>query len=200
MSNMSKADRMLVEAIDGMLQQDAKLGLAYHDQSTPEAKQDWRGYQYLHEQIDDMFTLKAAELLHAESVTAAFRKVHGYKYLEDWTFLPAMDREMIAKAVPVSERRKAMEFIPQIAEELRSEQQVWAEKDAGFNPRLDEIRKLSKPKTNGKFKIHDRPINKRNVEKPKFGDGSPARTSMKQPPLPSDGHDPETDPGDGEGN
>lgn len=197
---LNKNERLLVEGIKSMLQQDAKLGLAFHDQNTPEAKQDWRGYQYLHEQIDDMFLLKAAELTHAESVTAAFRKVHGYKYLEDWTFLPAMEKEMVAKAVPREERIKALEFIPKIVEELRTEHQIWAEKDSGFNPKLDEIRQVSKPEQDNNFKVHNRPLNKRNIDKAEHGDASPGRTNHGQPPLPDDGYDAETDPGDGEGN
>lgn len=196
---LNKNERLLVEGIQSMLQQDAKLGLSFHD-SDKEAEKAEQGYKYLHEQIDDMFLLKAAELTHAESVTSAFRKVHGYKYLEDWTFLPAMEKEMINRAVPVAERRKALEFIPKIVEELRSEQHVWSERDAGFNPKLDEVRKVSQPKQEGKFEIQDRPLNKRNVDKPEKGDGSPARTNTGRPPLPEDGHDAEVDPGDGEGN
>lgn len=196
---LNKHERLLVEGIQSMLQQDAKLGLSMHDSESPEAKQDWRGYQYLHEQIDDMFLLKAAELTHSESVTSAFRKVHGYKYLEDWTFLPAMEKEMVSRAVPREERIKALEFIPQIVEQLRSEHNIWAEKDSGFNPKLDEIRKVSQPKQEGELKVHERSLNKKNVDKPKHGDGSPAHTNSGRPPLPSDGHDAEVDPGEGEG-
>ncbi len=198
---LNKAERMLVEGIDSMLQQDAKLGLSFHDNDSPEAKQDWRGHQYLHEQINDMFMLKAADLNHFEGINSAFHKVHNYKYVDDWTFLPAMDKEMVSQGVPREERIKALEFIPKIVEELCSERHLWAERDAGLNPKMDEIRKVSKPKQDGKFKIHDAPINKQNVEKPKHGDGSPARTSMNRPPLPSDSHDnDDVDPGNGEGN
>ncbi len=197
---LNKHEKLLAEAIDSMLHQDAKLGLSFHDQDAPEAKQDWRGYQYLHEQINDMFTLKAADLNHFEGISSAFRKVHGYKYVDDWTFLPAMDKELISQGVPREERIKALEFVPKIVEELRAEQHLWAERDGGLNPKLDEVRKVSRPKQEGKFKIHDTAINKRNMDKPKHGDGSPARTNMAQPPLPSEGHDSTVDPGDGEGN
>lgn len=197
---LNATEKLLVEAVQSMLQQDAELGLSMHDSNRDEQKHE-AGFQYLHEQIDEMFALKAAELTHAEGVTAAFRKVHGYKYLEDWSFLPAMEKELVAKAVPVAERRKALGFIPDIVEEIRSEQKLWAEKDAGFNPKLDEVRKVSRPGKMGDFKIHDKPINKRNVDKPERGDGSPARTSTGRPPLPDDGHDnDDADPGDGEGN
>jgi len=196
---LTKNERLLSEAIKSMLSQDAKLGLSIHDENK-ELDSAERGFQYLHEQIDDMFMLKAAELDHAESVTSAFRKVHGYKYLDDWTFLPAMDKEMISKAVPVVERKKALDFIPKIIDELKAEQSAWAEKDSGFNPSLDEVRDISKPEQPGTFKVHDRSLNKKNLDKPKSGDGSPARTNAGRPPLPGDGHDAEVDPGDGEGN
>jgi hypothetical protein len=186
---LNKAEKMLIEGIDSMLQQDAKLGLSFHDQDAPENKQDWRGYQYLHEQINDMFMLKAADLTHFEGINSAFRKVHNYKYVDDWTFLPAMDKEMVSQGVPREERIKALEFVPKIIEELRSEHHMWAERDGGLNPKIDEIRKVSKPKQKGKFKIHNAPINKRNVDKPKHGDGSPAHTSQGKPPMPDDSHD-----------
>lgn len=197
---LTETERMLAEAIDSMLQQDAKLGLSFHDQDHKEQGKAEHCVQYLHEQINDMFILRAAELTHSESITSAFHRVHNYKYLDDWTFIPAMEKEMISRGVPRVERLKALEFIPKIVEELSAEQKLWTEKDSGFNPKLDEIRKVSKPKQDGKFQVHDRSTNKRNVDKPEKGDGSPARTKSGRPPLPGDGHDAEVDPGDGEGN
>ncbi len=184
---LTKNEKLLVEAIDSMLKQDAKLGLSFHDSDKEQIAE--RGVEYLHEQIDEMFALRAAELTHAESVCCAFRKVHNYKYLDDPSFRVAMDKEMISTAVPAEERNKALEFVPKIIDELKTEQKEWCERDSGFNPSLDEIREVSKPGQTGKFTIENRPINKRNVEKPENGDGSPAHTSMTQPPLPGDGHD-----------
>ena len=109
---LNKTDKLLLESIKGMLQQDSKLGLDLHDDD--KFHKNERGVEYLHEQIDDMFAVRAAELIHAESVCQAFRKVHNYKYLDDHTFLPAMDKEMISTAVPAEERRKALEFVPNI--------------------------------------------------------------------------------------
>jgi hypothetical protein len=187
---LTKNDRLLIEGIKSMLAQDAKLGLAFHDQdkATQEAEQ---GFEYLHEQINDMFAVRAAELTHADSVCRAFHKVHSYKYLEDPFFQIVMDKEMISTAVPAEERNKALKFIPTIIDELRTEQREWAEKDAGFNPSLDEVKEISQPRQPSDFKIQERPLNKRNVEKPKRGNGSPAHTSMTQPPLPSAEHDAE---------
>lgn len=197
---LNKNEKLLVEAVQSFLGQDAKLGLSLHDDD--KAAKEERGFQYLHEQIDDLFAIRAADLVHAESVTSAFRKVHSHKYMDDWTFLPAFEKELVARTVPMVERRKAMEFIPRIMTELREEHHNWTERDAGLNPNLDEIREASWAGAEdvGEFQVHSRPLNKKNVEKPTRGDGSPARTSMKQPPLPDDGHDAEVDPGDGEGN
>lgn len=185
---LNKNEKLLVEAINTMFTQEAKLGLSLHDDDTQQKAE--RNFQYLHEQIDDMFAVRAAELLHAESVCRAFRKVHGYKYLDDWTFPIVMDKEMVNNAVPVVERKKAIEFLPKIIDELRAEQSVWAEKDFGFNPALDEVRKTSKPKQPLEFETHDRSLNKRNIDKTKSGDASPARTNLGRPPLPGDATDP----------
>jgi len=195
---LTKTEQRLVESIKSMLHQDHKLGLDFH--TADKSLEAERGVEYLHEQIDDMFMVKAAELLHSDAVCQAFRKVHNYKYLDDHTFIPAMEREMISTAVPAAERQKALKFIPTIIDELRAEQADWSERDSGFNPSLDEIKNLSQPDQPLDFKMENRRLNKRNIEKPTHGDGSPARTPMKQPPLPQDGYDSETDPEDGEGN
>lgn len=165
---LSKNEQLLVEAINSMLNQDAKLGLAIHD----EAKDTEHTFQYLHEQINDMFAVKSAELVHCESVRQAFHKVHNYKYLNDPTFLIALDKEMISTAVPAEERRRAIDFIPKIIEELQTENDAWAERDYGFNPALDEIKRINKPKQNNDFKIHDSKLNKKNVTS-NVGEASP---------------------------
>jgi hypothetical protein len=97
-------------------------------------------------------------------------------------------KEMSATAVPMIERDKAIGFIPSIINELYSEQRNWSERDAGFNPNLDEIKELSQPEQELEFKVEKRAINKRNIDKPKRGDGSPGKVTAK-PPLPDDSHD-----------
>jgi hypothetical protein len=158
---LNKNEKALLEALDTYLQQDAKLGLSIHGDDDKDGE---RSFAYLHEQINDMFAVKAAELTHAEGVCRAFTKVHNYKYLDDWSFGMAMDKEMITQAVPLAERLEALKFVNRIMEELRTEQQEWSERDAGFNPRLDEIRKISKPKQPNDFKTHSSPLNQKNVD------------------------------------
>lgn len=177
---LSKTEKMLAEAVETMLQQDAKLGLAIHA-PTEKLSATERGFEYLHNQIDEMFMLRAAELLHAESVCQAFHRIHSYKYLDDPEFRWAMEKEMISTAVPAVERRQALDFLPKIIEELRTEQREWAERDSGFSPYLDEIRTSSQPEQPINFTIHNSPLNQRNVQKVQPGDGSPARTPMTLP-------------------
>lgn len=150
---LTNSEKILCEAIESMLQHDAKLGLKIHDTDHKRLGETERGYEYLHGQIDDMFGLKASELTHSESVCQAFRKVHNYKYLDDPAFKTAMEKEMVAQAVPAEERSKALGFVPVIISELKSDQAEWAEKDFGFNPKLDEIKEASQPEQPLDFEI-----------------------------------------------
>lgn len=178
MPKLTKTEKMLCEAVDTMLQHDAKLGLKMHDSTDKRLGETERGLEYLHGQIDDMFYLKAAELVHAEGVCQAFNKVHSYKYLDDPSFKTAMEKEMVAQAIPAEDRSKAVEFIPSIISELKSEQAEWAEKDFGFNPALDEIKEASKPEQPLDFSIEDVDgwPSDANVEWGEIGDASMGHT------------------------
>ena len=175
-SPLNKSEKALLEAINSMFDLDAKLGLAVHDDKDQNAKEaEERGYEYLHNQIDEMFELKAAELTYAESVNQAFHKVHSYKYLDDPKFKTAMEKEMVAQAVPNDEREKAKSFIDSIIKELEKEAKHGFESKP-FNPHMDEIKKVSKPETNLEFEIHDKDgYNDSNVEWDK-SNASPSRT------------------------
>ena len=172
---LNKNEKLLLEAVQGMLQQDAMLGLSIHNTDDNQSSSE-RGYEYLHNQIDEMFALKAAELLHADGLCQAFRKVHSYKYLDDPSFKTAMEKEMVAQAIPKEERSKASGWIPQIIKELKEEQSEWAEKDS-FSPDLNEIREASRPEQPLDFAVEDVegwPTDA-NVEWDK-GNASPSRT------------------------
>jgi len=174
---MNKNEILLVEAVKTMLQQDAKLGLSIHEKDPYISQFDAeRGMEHLHGHINEMFQLKAAELTHADGVSQAFHKVHSYKYVDDPAFATAMEKEMVAQAVPAEERSKALKFVTSIIKELREDQKEWAEKDSGFNPELDEIRKISNIEQPTEFEIHDKDgYNKSNV-KSKVGEANPSRT------------------------
>ena len=175
---LNKNEKLLLEALNSMLQQDAKLGLSIHDKSLKAMGSAERGYEYLHGEISEMFALKSAELTHADGINQAFRKVHNYKYLDDPSFQTAMQKEMVAQAIPAEERAKALGFIPKILSEIKAEQKEWAEKDS-FNPNLDEIMEVSQPEQPLDFTIEevDGWDNDSNIEWEE-GNASPARTPM----------------------
>lgn len=173
---LNKKEKLLLEAVQSMLQQDAMLGLSIHKTEEAQSSTE-RGYEYLHNQIDEMFALKAAELAHADGVCQAFHKVHSYKYLDDPSFKTAMEKEMVAQGIPAEERNKAAEWIPQIIQELKEEQSEWAEKDHGFHPDMKEIKEMSQPDQPLDFSVEDVEgwPTTANVEWDK-GNASPSRT------------------------
>lgn len=146
---LNENEVLLSEAIKSMLQQDAQLGLSMH-KDDPYGDEEERGLEYLHGNIQDMFHLKSAELVMANSVNQAFHKVHSYKYIDDPAFKTAMEKEMVAQAVPADQREKAKKFVDDIIKEL-SDEEAWAEKDSGFNPDLEEIMKI--PENEQEFEI-----------------------------------------------
>lgn len=172
---LNNAEETLLEAIKTMLQQDAKLGLTMHDKEHEKSGENERGFEYLHNQVDDMFQLKAAELTHSDGVCQAFTKVHSYKYVDDPQFKVAMEKEMVAQGIPASDRTKAIGFLDSIMKELKADKGEWAEKDFGFNPNLDDITDAGEQPLDFEVQeVEDWP-NESNVEWEE-GDASPGRT------------------------
>jgi len=145
---MKKSEQALTEAIDTLLRHSTELGIPEPPEEFKE--EESHTFQHLHEQINEMFEVKAVDLTHHDGVTAAFRKVHNYKYVTDPTFLVAMEKEMTAQGIPAEERGKALDFVPAIIEQVKTEGKEWAEQDAGFHPNLDEIIEVSRPGENAK--------------------------------------------------
>lgn len=171
--SLNKTERTLLENIKSMLKDDTRLGLSDKDEEKDEAE---RGFEYLHNHIDDMFHVKAAELQHFGSITAAFAKVHDYKYIDDPEFETALSRDMTAQGVPADERQKAIDAVRAIIKELREESE-WAEKDSGFNPDLDEIEDVSQPEQPLDFDEEDAEGHEDyfdgNMDEEEHGDASP---------------------------
>lgn len=168
---LSDDEKLVLEAFETMLNQDPALGLSIHDYKKDSLE---RGYEYLHNHIDDMFHVKSAELTHATGINSAFSKVHSYKYIDDPKFATAMQKEMVAQGIPADEREKAVSFLDKIIDELKDEQLEWAEKDSGFNPELDEV--TSMPDVDNEFGIEDdQGLNDENVDWDE-GEAGPART------------------------
>ena len=67
---LNESEQVVCEAIDTMLRHKVALGL----QDLPEDAQqeEEHSFQYLHEQINEMFAIKAAGLAHHDGVCAAF--------------------------------------------------------------------------------------------------------------------------------
>lgn len=183
---LNQNEHLIIEAIKSMLHQDAHLGLS--DETNNKHQKHERGFEYLHEEILDMFAIKAAELVHTDNVVQSFNRIHNYKYIDDILFIPALDQEMIKRGVPQNERMKAVKFVDSIIEQLREENENWSERDSGFSPELDEIRKVSQPKQSSEFTNEKRRTNTQNIDKYEFGDASPAKTP-KTRPTPKDGYD-----------
>lgn len=159
--SLNSDEQLVLEAITNFLQQDAKLGLANHDEEEHAIE---RGYEYLHNHIDELFNLKAAESTFFNELTAAFNKVHSYKYLDDPTFLTAYEKEMVARGIPADERHKASTFITDIMNDLRNGESDWAEKDH-FHPDMEEIVDVTQPNQDNEFTIEDSDLNEMNIDK-----------------------------------
>lgn len=168
---LNEDEKLVLEAFETLLNQDPELGLSIHDYKKDSLE---RGYEYLHNHIDDMFHVKSAELTHSNGINSAFSKVHSYKYIDDPKFATAMQKEMVAQGVPADEREKAVKFLADIIDELKDEQLEWAEKDSGFNPEIDEV--MAMPEVNNDFSIEDdQGLNDENVDWDE-GEAGPART------------------------
>jgi hypothetical protein len=141
---LNQDEVLLVEAFETMLSSGDGLGLNSHQPELEELGERERGLEYLHNQIDEMFHHKTADLSHHDGICAAFSKVHSYKYIDDPTFEAAMNKELTAQGIPADQRERALNLVPAIIEELRGEKAAWAEKDAGLVD-MDEIREASFP-------------------------------------------------------
>lgn len=138
--DLNDNERMLVEAIKSLLDQKAHLGLSDENEETEKAE---RGLEHLHNSIGEMFALKIADSTFFESLRSAFNKVHSYKYIDNPSFTVAMDSELRSQGIPAPERAKAKKFVEEIIKELTTESKAYAERDAGFNPDLDDIMNLN---------------------------------------------------------
>jgi hypothetical protein len=139
---MNRNEKLLTEAIQTYLQHKVKLGL--QDPPKDLADADAKSLQFLHEQINDLFELKAIDLVCHEGVCRAFRKVHNYKYITDPLFEKALMQEMHSQGILGTEQEKVVKILNTIKEEV-SDGDGWCEQDAGYHPDMKEIIAVSKP-------------------------------------------------------
>jgi len=138
---LRKHETTVCEAIDTMLRHKVALGL--QDLPKDAKEEEEHSFQFLHEQINEMFAIKAAGLTHHDGICAAFHKVHNYKFITDPTFRRSVDEEMKSQGIPAAECEQVLDYIPAIISEIKKDD--WCERDFGFNPNLGEIIKVSKP-------------------------------------------------------
>lgn len=143
--SLNKKDRAILESINTMLSDKAQLGLSVHNLEDEKLVNE-RGYEYLHNQLDDQFAHEAADLDHYDTVCALFYKTHTYKYIDDPTFILAMDKDMRMAGVPAIERNRAKEIVEKLIDGMKKDD-IWAEKDSGWNKNLDELNDITQPDT-----------------------------------------------------
>lgn len=129
---MNSDEKLLSEAVKNMLQQDAKLGLSYH-KPPHEKRESSHFFQYQWESVDDMYQLAISESKFSDSLSAAFYKVHSYKYVDDPSFKIALDAELRSMGIPKEDRELALKSLDKVLKEVKGE------RDAGWNPRLEEL-------------------------------------------------------------
>jgi hypothetical protein len=152
-----KIEKLLAEAVRGyMSSDDAMLGLSYHDKKPGKLDDkesshfQWHQWEY----IDDSFSEKVVDSPFFESLCAAFFKIHSYKYLDDGSFPLALESELRSMGVPQIECVKAYKAIKEIVEEHKGNSDCWTvyteyskgwgERDAGWNPAMDEIADMTR--------------------------------------------------------
>jgi len=132
-SDKLQKEQKLVEAIGNMFHDTAsRLGLL-KDQ-IPEMSHN---AEFQWNTIEAMFALKVTDSPFFESLTAAFRDIHSYKYLDDQTFEIAIRKRLSATVMPTEAIEKAVKTITEIRKELGGEN--FQEKQAGWHPNLDKI-------------------------------------------------------------
>lgn len=134
---MKAHEPLLVEAVKRFL--DDAMAPQPDNSATDDNNPENRGLEFLHHQIDEMFEQKATKFVHYTGICAAFTKTHNYRYITDTKFLEAFDKEMKAQGIPSGERREAMDIIPEMIKELKSDTTEWMESDFGFHPDLDDV-------------------------------------------------------------
>lgn len=128
---MNDNEKLLVEAVRNKLME---IGVEDHENEHEESGKSERGLEYFHQQIDDMFHVKVANLTHYDSVCRAFCKVHSHKAIDDPKFVSLMKQELQSEGVPANEQSKAADFVEAIIKELDEE-----DTSSNFHHDLDDI-------------------------------------------------------------
>jgi len=123
-------EKKVLKAISSMLSHDL-LGLDVH-----EGEETSHHSQFRWEEIASAFRLKCAKSPYCESMAAAFRKTHDYKYIDHPTFKLAMEADMRSMGLPRHVIEQALGYVDGIVNELK--ESMPSEKDAGW-PDMDAL-------------------------------------------------------------
>ena len=138
---LSDIERLLFEEMKTLLGDKTQLGLSVHKKDQQDQSNTG---QWLHEDIDQQFALDTIDLVHHSEVTAAFKKVHDYKYLDSPTFQVSFRRELTAQAVPAKEVDEALKILEKLMVKAGGKKGQ-GERDAGWHPELEEVLKTANP-------------------------------------------------------
>lgn len=166
---MKKTKKMLLEAINSFLNEEMDVGVSSSDVDETSHTQ-W--FQW--ENINDMYRMEISNSAFYESISSAFYMVHSLKYLEDPSFGKLFISEMKNRAVPSDQMNLAFEalkkvikdqngefpeylkdygnMVAEISTENGSIPRKWSERDAGWNPNIDEINNMTRNADNYKGK------------------------------------------------
>ena len=134
---MNKNEQLLLEALQNLLGDKAKLGLADHDKDETSHLQ-----QFGHEDIEDSFRLKSINSPFADILNSCFNRVHSYKYIDHPYFDISFKKNMTMQGVPGEIMEEALEWVDEIREEYVKDG-FNREADMGWNPNLEAIKDLT---------------------------------------------------------
>lgn len=132
---LNQIEKMLLEAVTGML--DDVAGTYVSKDKTTE-----HTFTHLHEEIEQAYRLATVSLEHHDSVCSAFSKIHSHKYIDDPSFGLSFKKELMARAIPLTEQEDALQAIGKVIDKYLKGN---AEQDSGWHPQLDEIIDASQP-------------------------------------------------------
>lgn len=134
---MNNYEKMIIEGLQNLLGDKAKLGLADHD-----VEESSHFQQFGHEDIEDSFRLKSIDSPFSDVLNSTFNRVHSYKYIDHPYFDVAFKKNLSMQGIPEETVNEALEWIEEIREDY-AKNHFKSEADMGWNPKLDEIRDVT---------------------------------------------------------
>lgn len=129
---MKIQEKLLLEAIDTFLNQDAKLGLKDHFKQYKDPNND-NGVQYLQENINESFALEIADLENHDNICRAFRKTHERLGINHPKLVDSLVPELRATGVPQEEINKAVKAVEKIVKEFATKDDSYIEAIRNMN-------------------------------------------------------------------